>query len=309
MAKRERTSRTDSKGGRAGWKGSLKFSLISIPIRVLPATQSSDVAFHQLHRRCKTRIQMKKWCPHCEEEVSQDDIVKGYEKSKGRFVVAEESDIEEVRPESTKTVDISHVLTDSRIDPIFIERSYYVVPETSAAGSSFAVVREGLGEKAAIGRLAIYGREYLVAIVAREDAMMMFTLRTAGEVRDAASLDGLEYARHRTSPAEVKLARQVLGSFPSKEDLSDFTDNYQKALREMLEAKTDEGEIVTTGEDKGTGRDKSNVVPLMEALRRSLESAKAGGSRKATKSAAKSKSKKARVLKHSGGSRRARKAS
>ena len=103
---------------RSTWKGSIKLSLIAIPIRVFPATVSSDVSFRQLHRKCRTPIQLKKWCPTCEEEVSSDDLVKGYEAAKGQFVVVEEEEIKKIRPESTHVIDIGQIVEASSIDPI-----------------------------------------------------------------------------------------------------------------------------------------------------------------------------------------------
>jgi len=250
---------------RSTWKGSLKLSLISIPIRVFPATNpASDVRFRQFHRKCHTPIQMKRWCPHCEEEVGLDDIVKGYESAKGRFVMVEKEDIEKIRPESTRTVDLSHVLDASAIDPIYIERAYFMAPDNKAAGSSFAVMREALAGKAAVGRLALHGREYLVAVLPRDKEMLLYTLRTSGEVRDAGSIDELKFASAKPRADEVKLARQVLGSLETASDLSAFTDNYEEALKEMLASKR--AEVVTEG-----GKPASTApVDLMDALRKSL---------------------------------------
>lgn len=301
MAKRSRSTKRAAEKSDPGWKGSLKLSLITIPIRVVPATRKSDVSFHQLHRTCKTPIQMKRWCPHCDEEVTSDDLVKGYESSKGRYVLAEEQEIEKVRPKSTHVVDISHVLTQTAIDPIYIERTYYVLPGTEAAGSPFAVVREGLGDNAAVGRVAIWGREYLVAIIPQDKILLMHTLRTSGEVRSSTSLSGLSFTRSRPAAAEVKLAKQVLNSFPSEGDISAFTDHYQEALRKMLASKIEmESAAVDEAPSK---RGKSNVVPLMDALRKSLESARAANSGRR-----KTSRKKARVIKHTA-NRKARKAS
>ena len=146
---------------RSTWKGSLKLSLISIPIRVFPATNpSSDVKFRQFHRKCHTPIQMKRWCPHCEEEVALDDVVKGYESAKGHFVMVEKEDIEKIRPESTRTVDLSHILDESAIDPIYIERAYFIAPDNKAAGASFAVMREALEE---VGRQIADGKNVTAA--------------------------------------------------------------------------------------------------------------------------------------------------
>lgn len=252
---------------RPTWKGSLKLSLISIPIRVFPATTSaSDVSFRQLHRKCHTPIQLRKWCPHCEEEVSNDDIVKGYETSKGNYVLVEEDEIAKLRPESTHVIDLSHVVDAKTIDPIHVERAYYLTPDSKAAGAAFAVMRDALADQAAVGRLALHGREYLVAVTRRDEALALYTLRTAGEVRDLAATDGLEFAPSKTKPDEVKLARQVLASLKTANDLSSFTDHYEDALREMIARKTGR-ETVAVKEAKP-----SKVVDLMQALRQSLAS-------------------------------------
>jgi len=283
---------------RSTWKGSLKFSLITIPIRVTPATNAgSDVSFRQLHRKCHTPIQLKKWCPHCKREVDKDDIVKGHESSKGRFVIVEEEEISELRPESTRTIDISDVVDASTIDPIYIERAYYVAPDSKTAGSAFAVVREALTDKAGVGRLALHGREYLVAVLPRETALLCYTLRTAGEVRALDEVDGLQFADATVKPEELKLARQVLQGFDTRRDLSSYTDHYQEALKSMLKKKG-AGEVISV---EGAGKS-GKVVDLMDALRKSLDTIHA------KRSAGRGRRKTAKVLPHTS-MKRARKAS
>jgi len=277
---------------RAAWKGSLRLSLIAIPIRVFPATSAaSDVSFRQLHRKCHTPIQLKKWCPHCEEEVSNEDVVRGYESSKGHFVLVEDEEIAKLRPESTRVVDLSHIIDAKAIDPIYIERSYYVTPDTKVAGAAFAVIRDALAGQAAIGRLALHGREYLVAVLPHEQALVLHTLRTAGEVRELSSVPDLTFADAKTKPEEIKLAKQVLGSLKTTRDLTAFTDHYEEALREMI-ARKGAGTMVTA-----EGEAPSKVVDLMQALRQSLASV------------TNEKKKPARVLRHPSAARRkARKA-
>jgi len=255
----------------------LKLSLISVPIRVFPATNAgSDIAFHQIHRKCHTRIQLRKWCPHCKEMVEASEIVKGRETGKGRYTMVEEEEIKAVRPESTKTVDVSHVVDASTIDPILIEKSYYVTPDSAGAGEPFAVIREALEGRAAVGRLALHGREYLVALQPRDSALVLYTLRTKGEVRSLEAVEERAFGAVKTKPAEVKLARQVLSSFETEADLSSFTDRYQEALRDMLEKK--DTEEVTEVAEAGTAKAPTKVVNLMDALRQSL--AQAAGARR-----------------------------
>ena len=257
---------------RATWKGHLKLSLVTIPIRVFPATDSqATISFNQLHEVCQTRIQQKKWCPHCEREVANTEIVKGYEFSKGRYVTVSEEDIAKVRPESTRLINLTQFTTVDQIDPIYFERPYYLAPDGNVAAEAFAVIREGMQGKAGIGKLALYGREYIVAVQPREKGLVMYTLRSAEEVRSMSSIDELEAVPAKLKPEEVKLAQQVIGTFEGDLDIRAFHDSYQESLRKVIDAKVAGEEIVETEEEAP-----AKVVDLMEALRRSLETVSAG---------------------------------
>src|SRR6202007_2700400 len=177
---------------RATWKGFLKISLVNIPIKVFPPTESSgSISFNQLHGECQTRIQQKRWCPHCEREVPNTDIVKGYEFEKGRYVVMDDEDIEKVRVESTRVINLEKFTEDDAIDPIYLERPYYLAPDGPVAKEAFAVIREGMKGKAGIGKVALYGREYLIKVQPRERGLVMYTLRHASEIRSMDQIDEL----------------------------------------------------------------------------------------------------------------------
>jgi DNA end-binding protein Ku len=256
---------------RSIWRGALKLSLISIPVRMFPATTSrADVSFRQFHRRCRTPIQMKKWCPHCDEALTARDIIRGHETSRGRVVFAEDDEVKKLRPEKSSSLALTDVMSAATIDPRFIERVYYLAPDSKEAGSAFDVVREALGEKAAVGRLSMHGREYLAAVLADDEAMVLYTLCTAGEVLARDKAVDLKFAGGRVKSAEVKLARQVLESLETDADLSAFTDNYQERLRDMLRKKGKGVAIAGDAEESAKG---AKVVNLMDALRRSLEAA------------------------------------
>ena len=125
---------------KATWKGFLKISLVNIPIKVFPATESSgSISFNQLHGECQTRIQQKRWCPHCNREVPNSEIVKGYEFEKGHYVIMSEDDFEKVRPESTRVIDLVQFADESSIDPMYVDRTYYLAPDGVMAGDAFAV--------------------------------------------------------------------------------------------------------------------------------------------------------------------------
>jgi DNA end-binding protein Ku len=257
---------------RPTWKGYLKISLVNIPIKVFPATDAgATLAFNQLHGECQTRIQQKRWCPKCEKEVPNTDIVKGYEFEKGRYVVMEEEDIEKVRVESTRVISLEKFTDDTAIDPIYLERPYYLAPDGPVAREAFAVIREGMQGKAGIGKVALYGREYLVKVQPREQGLIMYTLRHAAEIRSMEAIDELAEMPEKVKPEEVKLARQVMGTFEGTVDLQEYRDDYQVGLREIIDAKIEGREIVAPEIEAPP-----KVVNLMEALRKSLDTISAG---------------------------------
>jgi DNA end-binding protein Ku len=252
---------------RPTWKGYLKISLVNIPIKVFPATDAgATLSFNQLHGECQTRIQQKRWCPKCEREVPNTDIVKGYEFEKGRYVVVDEEDVEKVRVESTRVINLEKFTDDTAIDPIYLERPYYLAPDGPVARDAFAVIREGMQGKAGIGKVALYGREYLVKVQPREQGLVMYTLRHANEIRSMDAIDELSEMPDKVKPEEVKLARQVMGTFEGTVDLQEYRDDYQVGLREIIDAKIEGREIVAPEIEAPP-----KVVNLMEALRKSLD--------------------------------------
>jgi DNA end-binding protein Ku len=266
---------------RPTWKGYLKISLVNIPVRVFPATDAAaTISFNQLHNVCRSRIQQKKWCPTCQVEVAQTDLVKGYEFEKGKYVVLEEEDLAKVRPESTRVINVVQFAEAAVIDPVYVEKPYYLAPDGNVAAEAFAVMREGMVGKAAIGKVALYGREYLVAIMPRENGLVMYTLRSAAEVRSMGSIDELKFVSAKMKPDEIKLARQVIGNFETGGDLTQYKDDYQEELRKMIDAKIAGEEIVAPAEEAPP-----KVVNLMEALRQSLDRV-SGTKKKAAKAVA-----------------------
>jgi DNA end-binding protein Ku len=253
---------------RPTWKGYLKISLVNIPIKVFPATDSAaTLSFNQLHAECQTRIQQKRWCPSCQREVPNTDIVKGYEFEKGHWVVVGDEDIEKVRVQSTRVIDLEKFTEDSAIDPIYLERAYYLAPDGPVAKEAFAVIREGMKGKAGIGKVALYGREYLVKVQPRERGLVMYTLRHANEIRSMDAIDELADMPATVKPAEVQLAQQVIGTFEGDLDFASYRDEYQEGLREIIDAKIEGREVVTPEVEAPP-----KVVNLMEALRKSLDS-------------------------------------
>src|ERR1700722_2824674 len=255
---------------RPTWKGYLKISLVNIPIKVFPATDAgATLSFNQLHAECQTRIQQKRWCPHCQREVPNTDIVKGYEFEKGHYVIVSDEDIEKVRVDSTRVINLERFTDDTAIDPIYLERPYYLAPDGPVAKEAFAVIREGMKGKAGIGKVALYGREYLIKVQPRERGLIMYTLRHANEIRSMDSIDELADVPTEVKADEVKLAKQVIGTFEGAVDLETYRDDYQAGLREIIDAKIEGREIVAQEIEAPP-----KVVNLMDALRKSLDSIK-----------------------------------
>jgi len=267
---------------RPTWKGYLKISLVSVPIKVFPATDAgATLSFNQLHGECRTRIQQKRWCPHCEREVPNTDIVKGFEFEKGQYVVVDEEDVEKVRVQSTRVISLEKFTDDTAIDAIYLERPFYLAPDGPVAKQAFAVIREGMKGKAGIGKVALYGREYLVAIRPQKKGLVMYTLHHDAEIRSIDQIEELSSLPAKVKPEEMKLAKQVIATFDGELNLKDYKDEYREGLRQIIDAKIAGEEIVAP-----EVQEPPKVVDLMEALRRSLDSV-SGDKKKTAKATAK----------------------
>src|SRR5205814_5976813 len=172
-----------------------------------------------------------------------------------------------VRVESTRVINLEKFTDDTAIDPIYLERPYYLAPDGPVAREAFAVIREGMKGKAGIGKVALYGREYLVKVQPRERGLIMYTLRHANEIRSMDAIDELAKLPEKIKPDEVKLARQVIGTFEGDVDFQSYRDEYQLGLREIIDAKIEGREIVMPEVEAPP-----KVVNLMDALRKSLDS-------------------------------------
>src|SRR3954468_22140269 len=253
---------------RATWKGFLKISLVNIPIKGFPATESSgSISFNQLHAECQTRIQQKKWCPHCSREVPNTEIVKGFEFEKGRYVIMSEEDLEKVRPESTRVIDLVQFADAASLDPMYVDRTYYLAPDGGVAADAFAVMRDGMQGKVGIGKLALYGREYLVAVRPFQRGIVMHTLHHAAEIRGIEAVEELNAVPEKVKPEEIKLARQVIQTFEQPLDLANYRDEYREGLQRIIDAKIAGQEVVTSAAPDAPPK----VVNLMDALKKSLD--------------------------------------
>jgi DNA end-binding protein Ku len=262
---------------RTTWNGSISFGLVNIPIGLAPATKpaarASDVSFRLLHRECKTPIKQKRWCPVHDREVGPDEIVKGWEVSKGEFVVVEEDDLEAIERDSTsRAIDITGFVPEDAVDPIYFDRTYFLVPATAvAARRPYVLLQHAMQETgmAALGRFVLAGKEKLCLIRAHGETLALETMYLAEDVYSQSEIDEA-VAEADVKDAEVALARQIIDSLVTEfQPAEQLTSEYREDLRELLEAKLKGQEPVRPAEPV----EDAPVIDLMEALRRSVEEA------------------------------------
>ncbi len=252
------------------WKGQLRLALVSIPVEVFSATKSgAAIAFNQIHEPSGKRIKLEKTVPGI-GPVAPEDIVKGFEYAKGEYVVLDEKEIEGVRLESKKTLELTQFVDAHEIDAIYYDKPYYVVPADDLAEEAFIVLREALRQsrKVGLGQLAMRGREYVVSIKPCGRGLVMETLRYADEVNKASAYFR-EIDDAKPDAELLELATTLIDKKTGKFDASDFKDRYVDALREIIERKK-AGKTISVDSDTGPDPRGSNIVDLMAALKSSI---------------------------------------
>ena len=263
------------------WRGFLRLSLVSCPVTMSPATtERGRIRLNQLNRKTGNRLRQRMVDELTGEEVEREDIVKGYQIDKGKYVTIEDEEIDKIQIESTQTIDLETFVDAEQIDRLYLDKPYYLVPDGPVGVETFRVIAEAMREKrkVAIGRIVIASREHQVVIEPQDGAMLMTTLRAAGEVRrpEAAANDG------RQAPADaVQLAEMLIDQRAGRFDPDQFRDRYQEALRELVEAKA-QGTPVAA---KRLAQP-APVIDLMEALKRSLAKQQGQGPAAETRPAA-----------------------
>ena len=252
--------------GRASWKGYLKLSLVSCPVKLYPATSASagKISFNLLHKDTLNRVQQKYHDPEL-GEIDRADLVKGYQFEKDKYVVVTAEELEEIEVESSKTVDIDGFVDAGDIDPIYFDSTYYLAPDGPIAEETFAVILEAMRKagKVAIARIVLSGRERLVTIQPIVDGFRLTTLRSAKEVREPAS--ALEPLKAKFSDDMLAMAGQIIGTKQMGFAPEAFEDRYEEALLTLVKSKISGGQpIITKAPERG------NVVNLMDALRASI---------------------------------------
>jgi DNA end-binding protein Ku len=262
---------------RTTWNGSLSFGLVSIPVGLAPATKPaarrSDVSFRLLHRECKTPIRQKRWCPYHDREVGPDELVKGWEVTKGQFVLVEEEELEALeRHDDSRAIEITAFVPLDQVDPIYYDRTYYLVPaSTPAQRRPYKLLLEAMRDSgmAAIGRFVRSGRETLCLVRSKGDALALETLFLAEDVFSQAEIDEAVEATE-VKEQELALAQQIIDGLAGEFDVAALASDYRRDLRDLLGAKL-RGEEIAEPEPVP---EKAPVIDLMEALKASVAAAK-----------------------------------
>jgi DNA end-binding protein Ku len=253
---------------RAQWKGYLRLSLVSCPIAVYPASTSREkVHFHQINRKTGNRIRMLKVDADTHDEVSSKDIVKGYELEKDRYVEMSPEELEAVQVESTRTIDIDAFVPRDEIDDLYIADPYYVVPDGKVGQQAFAVIREAITKKGmvALGRVVFSTREHVIGLEPRGKGLFGFTIRYPYEVREDKPY--FEDIPNEQTPKEmIDLATHIINQKAGHFRPKDFDDRYEDALRDLIKKKAAGKKITVPKPEKP-----SNVINLMDALRKSVQ--------------------------------------
>ena len=263
---------------RPNWKGYLKLSLVSCLVALYPATTTSQrIRFNIINRKTGDRIRNDVVDAETGQPVEPEDRVKGYQYAKGEYVLVEEDELDNVALESTHTIDIEQFVPMSEVDRIYLDESFYLLPEDEVSQEAFAVIREAMRKDDLVGlaRVVIYRREHLLLLAPRGKGLMATALRYKSEVRDEkAYFDGIKDIK--VPPDMLKLAVQILESKRGRFDPAKFEDRYESALMQLIEAKRAGKKPPVISEERP-----SNVINLMDALRRSARGGTAASRRPA----------------------------
>lgn len=251
------------------WSGAITFGLVSVPVDLVGAIQEKDVSFHQLHRTCGARIKLQKFCPVHKEAVPQDEIVKGYEISKGKYVVMEDSDFEGLGVKGERAVTVTAFVKEEEIDPMLFDTSYFVRPHDNAR-RPYALLLHAMEERkvSALAQIALRNKESLCLIRPTTGALVLETLYYPDELRPGAAPDVSDL---KVDAKELKMAQSLIELLEQPFEPEKYHDEYREALLHRIEEKAKGHEVeAPQAEEEPAGK----VIDLMEALRKSVEAAK-----------------------------------
>lgn len=257
---------------RAIWKGAVSFGLVNVPVRLYSATENHDVQFRQVHREDGGRIRYRRVCAIDDEEVSYNDIAKGYETEDGQMVVLTDDDLANLPISTSKEIAVDKFVPASEIDPLYLDKSYYLEPDASAV-KPYALLRDALlqTDRVALVTITIRTRMTIAVLRVRDEVIALQTLLWPDEVR-APEFGVLDDADLSVKPAETAMAQMLVESLSGDYDPSEYTDDYEEAVHQVVEAKLAGGEVHAAPEPQDEG---GQVVDLLAALQQSVDRAKA----------------------------------
>jgi len=262
------------------WTGAISFGMVTIPKKLYTATSPKDVRFRLLHKEDHAPIEEKRFCTADGKEVAWDDLVRGYEVSKGEFIILDPEEIDAAKPESSTTIDIGDFVLSAEIDPVYFEKSYFLEP-TDIGVKPFSLLKRALEEteRIALARVTIRTRERLATLRAYEETLMLETMFWPDEIRSTGTLDLPEGAETRVPAKELQMARSLVENLADKFRPESYTDDYRTALERLIDQKM-------RGETRNAKRRRPapKVIDLMEALKASVDAVKGGGREPAKKS-------------------------
>jgi DNA end-binding protein Ku len=253
------------------WKGAISFGLVHVPVKMFTATEDKDIHLRMIHKECGTPISNVRTCPHCEKEVTWEQIARGYEQEKGRFVLFEQEELDAIKPENTRTIQILDFVDLTEIDPLYYQKAYYLSPDQAGSGA-YNLLLEAMRQSGKIGiaKIAIRSKSSLAAIRAVDNCICMETMHYPDEIRSLQLVPNLP-EQANVNDKELTMAKMLIEQLSTSFDPAKYTDDYRIALQEAIQRKiSGEGPDIVTAPEAA----RTNVIDLMAALQASLEAVK-----------------------------------
>ncbi len=250
------------------WKGSISFGLVNIPIKMYAATEDKDIRFRNIHKECKSPIKYDKVCPNCNKEITQDDIVRGYEYEPGMFVIITDEDLEPLRQSKGRAIEILDFVKLEEIDPIYFIKSYYLSPQDTGE-KAYNLLREAMNQsgRIAVAKITIRDKQSLAAVRVYQNLLVMETIFYPDEVRDIAQVPNVPASGTvEVDEKELSMANQLIENLTTAFDPTKYTDEYRKELMELINKKIEGDETV-----QPQAAPQRKVIDLMQALQESLK--------------------------------------
>jgi DNA end-binding protein Ku len=274
---------------RSVWTGTISFGLVNVPVKAYTAVRDHDVHFHQLDKRSGARVRNKKMSEKSGRALDSDDIEMGYEVSKGRYVTFDKDELDELKPASTRAIEVTDFVALDDIDPIYYERTYWLGPDGDQAKKSYGLLLAGMEERqrVAIGTVVMRNKQYLTAVRPLDGALAMSTMRFADEVVPKSAVEAVPSRRAKPDAKTLRLATQLIDALSSDWNPAAYHDTYTEELKTRIEAR-EAGEDVA--EPEAAEDTSARVVDLMEALEASVDRARQGRGGRRKKAAPRRKS-------------------